>query len=414
MSWFNKKKEIELPVEKPVEKRGFLNTMFGYLGFNSNSSYTEEKALLLSTVYRCVEVISDSVAQLPLEPFKIDSKGYKTKYVEHPTYWLLNKEPNPRMTRFTFMKTLVVSTLLKGNAYAYIERDQKGNAIGLHFIPAGSVTIIYPKNLKGQVKYNINGIGTVEACNMIHILNFSYDGITGCSTLYHAKKTLGLAMDSEAHAAGFFKGGANLAGILKVDGNVSDEQAEAISKNWKGAFSPESGNPNGIAVLEGNMSFEPITVNPADAQLLETRQFNVVDICRFFGVSPVKAFDFTKSSYSTVEATELAFLTDTLAPLLEKIELEFERKLYKPTEKKNIDVRFDTATLLRADKQAMANYYRELFNISAISPNEIRLQLDLPAIENGDNTYIQVNMQPLDKANNPPQEEGNNNNNLSE
>lgn len=221
-------------------------------------------------------------------------------------------------------------------------------------------------------------------------------------------------MDSEAHAAGFFKGGANLAGILKVDGNVSDEQAEAISKNWKGAFSPESGNPNGIAVLEGNMSFEPITVNPADAQLLETRQFNVVDICRFFGVSPVKAFDFTKSSYSTVEATELAFLTDTLAPLLEKIELEFERKLYKPTEKKNIDVRFDTATLLRADKQAMANYYRELFNISAISPNEIRLQLDLPAIENGDNTYIQVNMQPLDKANNPPQEEGNNNNNLSE
>lgn len=123
MSWFNKKKEIELPVEKPVEKRGFLNTMFGYLGFNSNSSYTEEKALLLSTVYRCVEVISDSVAQLPLEPFKIDSKGYKTKYVEHPTYWLLNKEPNPRMTRFTFMKTLVVSTLLKGNAYAYIERD---------------------------------------------------------------------------------------------------------------------------------------------------------------------------------------------------------------------------------------------------------------------------------------------------
>ena len=75
------------------------------------------------------------------------------------------------------------------------------------------------------------------------------------------------------------------------------------------------------------MDFQPITVNPADAQLLETRQFNVIDICRFFGVSPVKAFDLSKSSYSTVEATQLAFLTDTLSPLLEKIELEFERKL---------------------------------------------------------------------------------------
>lgn len=105
-----------------------------------------------------------------------------------------------------------------------------------------------------------------------------------------------------------------------------------------------------MCVLEGNMDFSPITVSPSDAQLLETRQFNVIDICRFFGVSPVKAFDLSKSSYSTVEATELAFLTDTLAPLLEKIELEFERKLYKPSEKDSIDVRFDTATLLRADK----------------------------------------------------------------
>jgi HK97 family phage portal protein len=75
-----------------------------------------------------------------------------------------------------------------------------------------------------------------------------------------------------------------------------------------------------VAVLEGNMDFEPVTISPSDSQLLETRQFNVVDICRFFGVSPVKAFDLSNSSYSTIEATELAFLTDTLSPLLEKIE----------------------------------------------------------------------------------------------
>lgn len=138
------------------------------------------------------------------------------------------------------------------------------------------------------------------------------------------------------------------------------------------AFNPNYGTPNGVALLEGNFTFEPISVNPSDAQLLETRQFNVVDICRFFGVSPVKAFDLTKSSYSTVEATELAFLTDTLSPLLEKIELEFERKLYKPSEKDSIDVRFDTAMLLRADKQSLANYYQTLFNIGVVSPNDIR------------------------------------------
>jgi HK97 family phage portal protein len=81
-------------------------------------------------------------------------------------------------------------------------------------------------------------------------------------------------------------------------------------------------------------------------------------------------------------------LTDTLAPLLEKIELEFERKLYKPSEKQNIDVRFDTSVLLRADKVSLANYYSKLFQIGVISPNEIRRNLDMPSIEDGDKTFV--------------------------
>lgn len=385
------KKKIKQPEER--------SSLSDFLMYNSSTSYRTDKSLLLSAVYRCVEVISDSVAQLPLEPYLVDKDGYKQKFTAHPTYNLLNKEPNPRMSRFTFMKALMVSVLLKGNGYAYIERDDKGNAKALHFIPADSVTVIAPKTLRDNITYSITGIGNVEACNMIHILNFSYDGINGISTLSHAKNTLGLSVDSEAHAAGFFKGGANMAGILKLTtGTLTEKQKQALKSSWGVAFSPETGTPNGVCVLEGNMEFQPITVNPADAQLLETRQFNVIDICRFFGVSPVKAFDLSKSSYSTVEATELAFLTDTLAPLLEKIELEFERKLYKPSEKDSIDVRFDTATLLRADKAALANYYQTLFNIGVISPNEIRKELDLPSVENGDNTFVQVNIQTLDRA----------------
>ncbi len=382
-------------IQPQVEERGRFSD---YLLYNCASGYATDKSMLLSAVYRCVEVISDSVAQLPLEPYKMDKRGYKTKYTEHPTYWLLNKEPNPRMTRYTFIKTLLVSVLLKGNGYAYIERDNKGNAVGLHFIPAELVTIIPPKRLNESVNYTVAGLGKVESCNMIHILNFSYDGINGISTLQHARNTLGLALDSDAHAAGFFKGGANLAGILKSDSTLNTKQKQELKQSWQMAFSPSTGTPNGVAVLEGNLSFQPITVNPTDAQLLETRQFNVVDVCRFFGVSPVKAFDLTKSSYSTVEATNLSFLTETLSPLLQKIELEFERKLYKPSEKDSIDVRFDTATLLRADKQSLANYYQTLFNIGVASPNDIRKQLDMEAIEGGDNTFVQVNIQTLERA----------------
>lgn len=391
MSWFNRKKQSEQTEER--------SSTFDYLMYNTGVNYATSKAMLLSTVYRCVEVISDSVAQLPLEPYKLDTDGYRIKFTSHPSYRILNKEPNNRMSRFTFIKTLVVSTLLKGNGYAYIERDNKGNATALHYIPSELVTIIPPTTIGENVMYNVTGLSnSVESCNMIHILNFSYDGITGISTLSHAKNTLGLAMDSESHASGFFKGGANLAGILTVQSTLTSKQKQDLKTSWQTAFSPTTGQPNGVAVLEGNMEFKPITVNPSDAQLLETREFNVIDICRFFGVSPVKAFDLSKSSYSTVEATNLSFLTDTLSPLLEKIELEFERKIYKPSEKESIDVRFDTSRLLRADKQSLANYYSTLFNIGVVSLNEIRKELDLASVEGGDNHFVQVNLMEVNKA----------------
>jgi HK97 family phage portal protein len=385
--------------DKIFNKKPEERSLFGSLSYSSlGANYVSSKAMLLPAVYRCVEVISDSVAQLPLEPFIVDSQGYRQRHFSHPTYNMLHLEPNSKMTTYTFIKTLVASVLLNGNGFAYIQRDSRGNAVGLHYLPPEWVTVndSTVDHFK-PITYSVTGIkGRVEACNMIHILNFSYDGINGVSTLTHAANTLGISADSESHARGFFKGGANAAGILKVQSVLSAKQKADLKTAWSSTFNAGTGEPNGVAVLEGNMDYQPITVNPKDAQMLETREFNVVDVCRFFGVSPVKVFDLSKSSYSTVEATQLAFLTDTLGPLLRKIEQEFERKLYKPSEKAHIEVRFDTSKLLRADKAALASYYRELFNIGVLSPNEIRRDLDLNAIEGGDNTFLQVNISTLD------------------
>ena len=382
---------------KPEER---ASAVFGdYLLYNSSTTFTNNKALLLSACYRCVEVISDSIAQLPCEPYRIDSDGCKIKFTKHPTYNLLNREPNQNMSKFTFMKTMVVSMLLTGNAYALIERDERGNAKALYYIPTELVTILKPQTITDTISYSITGMkNVVEDCNMIHILNFTSDGYEGISTLAYARKTLGLAMDAEANAEGFFKGGANVAGILKCNSPLATKQKESLKSSWNSAFNGSTGTPNGIAVLDADLDFQSVTVNPSDAQLLETRQFNVIDICRFFGVSPVKAFDLSKSSYNTIEQMQLAFLTDTLQPLLEKIECEFQRKLYKPSEKDNITVRFSTAPLLRADKQSQANYYNTLLQMGVMTINEIRRELDLPHLENGDTSFVQVNVQTLKNA----------------
>lgn len=385
--------------KKKNKKEERSSSIWGdYLLYNGTSSYSESKSMLLSAVYRCVEVISDSIAQLPLEPYRMDKNGYKVKFTSHPTYKILNREPNKNMTKYTFLKIMVRSMLLTGNAFAYIERDEKGNCIGLHYIPSEFVTINKPLNIKDRITYSITGMKEIiEDCNMIHILNYTVDGYEGISTLRNARNTLALASDTESNARGFFLGGANVGGVLKSSSPLTSKQKENLKSSWNSAFNGKNGTPNGIAVLDADLDFQTVSINPADSQLLESRQFNVIDICRFFNVSPIKCFDFSKSSYNTLEQSELSFLTDTLQPLLEKFEEEFKRKLFKPSED-YIDVRFSTASLLRADKNSLANYYNTLFQIGVITPNEIRKELDLPEIENGNHAFVQVNIQTLDRA----------------
>ena len=100
-----------------------------------------DKPMLLSTVYRCVDLISDSVAMLPLETYRIDSEGFKEQFKAHPAYDVLDLEPNSDMTRFTFFKTMVTSMLLTGNAYAYVNRDDKLRVVELIYIPTSHVGI---------------------------------------------------------------------------------------------------------------------------------------------------------------------------------------------------------------------------------------------------------------------------------
>ena len=398
MSIFRRKKEEPVAPAPNTEERGLCSVALRFNGGGAGNV----RAMQLAAVYRCVEVISDSVAQLPLAPYEIVEDGTRP-YYNHPSYNLLSKEPSPTMSRFTFIKGLVTSMLLNGNGYAYILRDGLGNPRQLVFLPPTAVTINDNGNVVDpeRISYTINGTGMIPSRDIIHVLNHSNDGVHGISTLTHAMQSLSLAWASEQHAKGFFSGGANLGGIITVQGPLNQKQGDDIKEKWISSFGP-TGTPNGIAVLPGNMTFQPISVNPSDAQLLETRQYSVVDICRFFGVSPVKCFDLTHSSYSTVEATQLAFLTDTLAPILEKIELEFERKLFRDDEKFRIDVRFDTSALLRADMTSRANFVNAMFNMGSMSINEVRAEMGLPPIDNGNTHFLQVNLQTLDNALNPP------------
>ena len=356
-----------------------------------------EASLKLSAVYRCVEVISNAIASEHWDILEwTQPKGW-TPSPFHKSEYMLNNEPNQAMSRFTLMKALITKVLLEGNGYIYITRNGIGDPIDLRLIE-GTVSVYQRKD--GSVYYETGQQEgpdiTIESADMIHILNFTHNGIIGISTLRHAIDTVVVSQASEASAKGFFQSGANMSGILSVEGKLTKEKADAIKDSWSQAFSITSGTPGGVAVMEKGLGFEPVTVNPKEAQMLETRQFNVVEICRFFGVSPSKVFDDKNLTYSNIESFQLGFLTDTISPLNAKIEAEFNRKLFRPTKRRVTKLNLNIGELLRADMDSTANYYSKMLQVGAFTPNEIRRKIGQPEVKGGDKTYIPLNMLPVD------------------
>ena len=371
-----------------TEQRKEEENVFGLaLNYNGWSTYKTSQSLALSAVYRCVEVITNGVASLPVKLYRTDEKGFKYEMHNNLSF-ILSKKPTGKINAFTFYKLIVKDILLQGNAYALILRNGKGEVIGLQYIQAGLVS---PIDRGDRIEYQVTGIkGFVRQEDILHFMNYTDNGVYGISVLTHARRTLGIADYGENASENFYKSGGCTTGFLKFDGPSSGKQREEILSAWNQATGGVRNQPNGIPVLPANVNYTQLSVNPADAQLLESREFSVVEICRFFGVSPTKCFDLTHASYNNSEMAELAFLNDTLRPLLTKIEMEMETKLFKPEE--GYDIKFDVSELLRTDKKSQAEYFTKMFNLGVLSPNDIRKELDMDEIEGGDIHCAQINL----------------------
>lgn len=402
------------PQKKAETRSAFDETGVGLaLNFNGYSTYKTSQSMTLAAVHRCVSVITNAVSSLPVKLYVIDKDGYKQE-IENDLSYFLSKKPNSKMNAYTFYSLIVKDILLNGNGYALIIREG-GRIKGFQYVQAGLVS---PIDMIDHIEYSVTGVkGMVRQEDILHFMNYTDNGVYGISVLTHARRTLGIADYGDKAAENFYKSGGCTSGFLKFDGPSNQKQRDEMISAWNTATGGPNNGPNGIAVLPANVTYTQLSVNPADAQLLESRKFEVIDICRFFGVSPTKCFDLSSASYSTVEATELAFLNDTLRPLLSKIEMELETKLFKQGE--HYDIKFDVSELLRTDKTSQAQYFTQLFNLGVLSPNDIRKQLDMDAVEGGDIHVAQINLTSIKnletinatETDNRLQEEGINNNN---
>jgi len=284
------------------------------------------------------------------------------------------------------LKMLITDMLLYGNGIAYIDRDADGTPLQIVYCPYGTYNINYNANTR-QLYYTITSLrrGRIEPIDIIHLVKNSRNGVEGIGVLNYASHTLELAKATEKAAQDYFSSGCHVAGILTTNATrLTKDQRETIRDAWNQAHGTRG---TGMAILENGMQYSPVAANSKESQLLETRLFNLNDIARFFSISPVLLGDLSHSSYSTIEASLLEFVTHTLFPYITLIENEFTRKLIKPSEK-NLFIDLDENYIVKSDKQSQANYLSTLKNAGIITINEARHQLGLNPLEGGDDLMV--------------------------
>lgn len=364
----------------------------------SGTAVTAEKALKLSAVWACVRLRAETISTLPLH--LRDGDGNIAS--DHPLYAILHDCPNADMSAVEFWQAMTVSQDLWGNAYARIFRNSVGNVIALEPMDSESMTVARLEDGTLQYRYCKGGKTTKYAeTEILHFKGFSLDGLVGLSPIRYAADTLGGQMDANSSAAREFKNGLKAGGFLKTGERVLTEKQRADLKAGLFEFSqPE--NAGKMMVLEAGMDVagSSVRINPADAQLLESRYFGIEEICRAFSTPPPLIGHTNKASSwaSSMESINMGFLTYAVNPMLVRYEQTITRKLLKPAERLLYRPKFSVEGLLRADSAARAAFYNQMLQNGVMSRNEVRRLENLPPVDGGDVLTVQVNMTTLDKV----------------
>ncbi|SOB53032.1 phage portal protein [Pseudomonas lundensis] len=392
-----------------LTETGFWQEWFGTS--SSGKSVSVDAAMRLSTVWACVRLLSESVSTLPLKLYRRLPDGSREAATDHPLYRVLCRSPNIEMTPQRFMLMLVASICLRGNAY--IEKKSIGSRL-VALVPLLPQCMSVKRLDNGRLHYlysEASGQRPIPEKQLLHIRGFGLDGVCGMLPIATGRDIFGASMSAEEAAAKVFANGLQASGFLTVEGGTAQgagtltkEQRELLRKSLE-EFS-SSKNAGKTMVLEAGLKYQGITMNPEAAQMLETRAFNVEEICRWFRVPPFMVGHMTKQSSwaASVEAQNLHFLTNSLRPLLVNIEQEINRCLIDENEAEELFVEFAVEGLLRADSTGRASFYISGLTHGWINRNEVRRLENLPPIPGGELFTVQAAMISLESLERPAPE----------
>ncbi|EMF7246384.1 phage portal protein [Klebsiella pneumoniae] len=360
---------------------------------SSGKVVTADKIIRLSTVWACVRLLSESVSTLPLKIYERQSDGSRKLAQNNLAYQILCRRPNPEMTPSRFMLMIVASICLRGNAF--VEKFFIGNKL-VSMVPLLPQKMVVKRLDSGKLQYTYteNGVPRIiPSDRMMHIRGFGLDGVCGMMPTMAGVDVFGAAMAVDEAAAKIFENGLQSTGFLSSKTALNEGQRERLRKALQNFIG--SKNAGKLMVLENELTYQNVTMNPEAAQLLESRSFSIEEICRWFRVPPFMVGHTTKQSSwaSSLEGMNMLFLTHTLRPLLVNIEQEISRCLLNSDE--DLFAEFSVEGLLRADSAGRAAYYTSALQNGWMSRNDVRRLENMPPIEGGDIYTVQLNLTQL-------------------
>ena len=378
----------------------FVEWALGGSSTASGIKVHNDSAMKLSTVFACVNAISQDIAKVP---FHVYQKQGETKkpLSTHRLHYLLNYQPNEDMSALSFREALTAHALSWGNGYAEIRRDLNDEVVGLYPLRPDRVVPFRDKKTK-KLAYEITSDDgqkvNLWASEVLPVHGLGYDGVTGYNVIQYAREGIGAAMAAEKFGAAFFGNGCHFGGNLEHPSNLS-EQAQTrlkrqIEKDYQGADKAHR-----LLILEEGMKFTANSIPPEDAQFLETRQFSVPDICRWFRIPPHKVADLSRATFSNIEQQSIEYVSDCLLAWFRRWEQSAFVKLLSVEEKQSgVYCEHVIEGLLRGDIQARYTAYQTALQNGFMNINEVRARENLNPVEGGDKHFVQLNMTTLDKA----------------
>lgn len=373
---------------------GLYRELLQTAGAKSGVPVTWQSALQCGVAVACARVIADGIAQVPCKLYRALPKGGRQEARELPLFDLLGGAPNAWQTSFEFREQIALHLVLCGNAYVWINRVGGQVRELLAYEPQQITVKRDGWDLSYAVRLADGSSQPIPAEEMWHLRGPSWDGWQGLPGVRLAREAIGLALATEEHGARLFSNGAQPGGILSTSATLNDEQRKALRESWQ-ATHGGGANAFKTAILWGGLDWKSMGMANDSAQFLETRRFQVEEVCRPLRVMPIMVgYSDKAATYASAEQMFIAHVTHTLGPWYARIEQSADRALLTDAQRRQgLYFRFVVQGLMRGSSAERGDYYTKLYQVGALSPNEIRELEERNPYEGGDEYRVPLNMQ---------------------